>query len=520
VTGASRVDVRPRPSGEPAPGEVDAAEPVTAVTPRRLDQAAVLAVVIGVGLRAWLAWGANPGLMDPDEAVSGLMARHVIRGRFSTFYWGQAYGGTLEEVLIAPWTWLFGSNSAALRAAPVALGLAGVVLTWRLGRRLVGETAGGVAAALTAVWPLGNLYWSTRARGFYGVALVLVLAVALLAARLREPGACERGRADRRDWLLLGLLAGAAWWTSPLCMLVLFPTGLWLLAARRPGPADAARTGAAALVGAAPWLAANTTSGWASLATAAQGQPHNAYLDHLNVFLVRGFPLLLGLQVPLQSGWVVWRGLALALAVVLVVALAVALVTAAIGGPDRQRSRRLLVGVAVAYPFLLALSPYAYYLEDTRYLYLLHPFVALLLANVLVRYRVALVGLAIALGLTLAALPGFGDHDEADTGVLVPTLLAHGLTRVGADYSIAYPLMYLSSERIIATPIRGTVRSKALADQVRAAPEVAFVLRSGSPELRSFVAQLADPAPDRFQAGNYVVFIVDRDPARPFLKRQ
>lgn len=517
--GTTRVGVRPRPGAGLASGGIDSPEPVAAGASRLVGQAAVAAVVVGIGLRAWLAWGANRGLMDPDEAVSGLMARQVVRGRFSAFYWGQAYGGTLEEVLIAPWIWLFGSNAAALRVAPVALGLAGVALTWRLGRRLVGETAGRVAAGLTAVWPLGNVYWSTRARGFYGVTLVLVLAVALLAARLRQPGAGERGRADRRDWLLLGLAAGAAWWTSPLCVLVLLPTGLWLLAGRRPGPVDVARAGAAAVVGAAPWLVVNSTSGWASLATPAQGQPHNAYFDHLHLFLVRGLPLLLGLQAPLEPGWVLWRGLALVLAAALVAALGFALLRAAIGGPDGESSRRLLVGVAAAHPLLLALSPYAFYLEDTRYLYLLHPFVALLLASVLVRYRVALVGLAIALGLTLVALPGFGDHDEADAAVLVPTLLAHGQTRVGADYSIAYPLTYLSGERIIATPIRGTVRSKSMADAVRAAPEVAFVLRSGSPELRSFVEQLADPAPERFRAGDYMVFVVDRHSARPFLKR-
>ena len=36
---------------------------------------------------------------DADEAVEGLMARHVVRGEFPAFIWGQSYKGVPEVYL-------------------------------------------------------------------------------------------------------------------------------------------------------------------------------------------------------------------------------------------------------------------------------------------------------------------------------------------------------------------------------------------------------------------------------------
>ena len=55
-------------------------------------------LVVGVVARV-LVWKSIYGIPDSDEAAGGLMAKHVLAGDFSVFYWGQAYGGPLE-------TWL------------------------------------------------------------------------------------------------------------------------------------------------------------------------------------------------------------------------------------------------------------------------------------------------------------------------------------------------------------------------------------------------------------------------------
>src|SRR5205085_3756775 len=59
------------------------------------------AVAAGIALRVWLLRGPT-GALDSDEAIVGLMARHIVhQHQFTTFYWGQHYGGSLTAVVMA-----------------------------------------------------------------------------------------------------------------------------------------------------------------------------------------------------------------------------------------------------------------------------------------------------------------------------------------------------------------------------------------------------------------------------------
>src|SRR2546426_9488220 len=73
--------------------------------------------VAGIALRIWVYRSAL-GTPNADEAVVGLMTRHVIDGQFTTFYWGQAYGGSQEAILTAPVFLIAGSSWLALRGIP------------------------------------------------------------------------------------------------------------------------------------------------------------------------------------------------------------------------------------------------------------------------------------------------------------------------------------------------------------------------------------------------------------------
>src|SRR2546425_12253082 len=78
-------------------------------------------IAAGVVIRVWIL--RSPllgGYLDSDEAVPGLMARHFLHGELSTFYWGQAYGGTSEVGLIAALFGIAGSGPPTLRPVPVA----------------------------------------------------------------------------------------------------------------------------------------------------------------------------------------------------------------------------------------------------------------------------------------------------------------------------------------------------------------------------------------------------------------
>ena len=210
---------------------------------RRLLQLVLgTAIVAGVALRAWLLSN-SLGTLDADEAVWGLMARHVLDGELSTFYWGQPYGGTLEVFLTAPVFAVLGSSTLALKLVPMALFAVAAVLVWRVGRRTIGEPAASVAAVLFWIWPSYMVWKSMRAHGFYGSALVLSLLALLLVLRLRD-------QPSRWDAAALGLVLGLGWWQTPQFALVAAPAVLWLarratpLARRASGPCSRPRCSA------------------------------------------------------------------------------------------------------------------------------------------------------------------------------------------------------------------------------------------------------------------------------------
>ena len=41
------------------------------------------------------------GVVNSDEAMAGLMARGIRNGHFTSFYWGQNYGGSFEAYILA-----------------------------------------------------------------------------------------------------------------------------------------------------------------------------------------------------------------------------------------------------------------------------------------------------------------------------------------------------------------------------------------------------------------------------------
>src|SRR5262245_64174669 len=105
----------------------------------------------GVVLRVWV-YRSDVALPDSDEAIVGLMARHLLHGEITTFYWGQPYGGPQEAWLAAPTFALFGSSLLTLRLVPMALVALACVLVWRISVRTGGRSAGMADACVLVPW--------------------------------------------------------------------------------------------------------------------------------------------------------------------------------------------------------------------------------------------------------------------------------------------------------------------------------------------------------------------------------
>lgn len=97
---------------------------------RRAELSLVLVlVVLFVLVRSYVFWAYEQAHMTSDQAIVGLMAKHIAEGRaVPLFFYGQSYMLALEAWLVAPFIWIGGPNVASLRAGMIAINLAAALL--------------------------------------------------------------------------------------------------------------------------------------------------------------------------------------------------------------------------------------------------------------------------------------------------------------------------------------------------------------------------------------------------------
>lgn len=436
-----------------------------------------VAIAAGLVLRIWVM-GHRAGSLDSDEAVVGLMARHLLHGQFSVFFWGQPYGGSLEAIFTAGLFAVLGPSTLVLKLVPLGLDAAATVVVWRVARRTIGEPLAGPAAALFWIWPAAFVWSSVKAQAFYGAALLAAVVILLLVLRLSEGGAV-------RDWVLLGLVIGLGWWSTPEIAFVAVPAAAWLAFKARPRIRQVALAAVSGVAGASPWLVWNLHHHLESLRPAAQATPVNSYWDHLAGFFHLGLPEALGLRLPLSARWL---GSPFAGKAAYLLVLCVLVVVA-----TRWRSRQsLLLVVGVSYPLLFALSPYSWYLDDPRYLLLLSPVVALLAAQAVQRWvlaGVAVLAAGLALSIVgIAAIPAQLPYPQ-DFQPLIHRLEAMGTRRAFADYWVAYRVDFESKERLTLSPT-SPIRYVPFDAEVRRDPDPAYIFLKGTLPEAQFLSQL------------------------------
>ena len=403
--------------------------------------ALLVAACAGVALRI-AYYESRLGAPDSDEAVWGLMARHVLDGEFRTFFWQQAYGGTQEVFLTAPVFAAVGSSILALRAVPFALEIVAGFLIWRVGRRTIGEPAAAIAAAIWCIWPITKLPKLGHQDGFYASGVVYCALILLLTLRLRErPGAARAA--------LLGLVFGLAFWQTSQVVPIEVASLLWLLWKQPSAFRFAWAAAPTALLGALPWIVWNAGHGWASLSVAGGNTP---LINRYRGAVDGSVPLILGLRVPITSEWILPAPASQAIYLGLLGLFAYAAVRL------RHRDTSLLYATVCVFVVMLPLSPQAWRTTET-YLTILTPVLALLVAQLGGTARravpllvVLLVGSAVVLSRTTSTTP---DPLAATTlprsfAPLIRELDVLHLDHVYADYWIAYRLDFATEERIIA----------------------------------------------------------------------
>src|SRR6266513_2283579 len=124
-----------------------------------------------------------------DEAIIGLMGKHILEGRYLPFYmYGQAYnaGAAWEAYLAAISFVLFGVGVISLKSCIVVLSLLCLILFYWLCQALYDERTAFLATIVFALTP-SLLKWQFQVRGYSWYFLSIPLLTLLLVSIQSTP---------------------------------------------------------------------------------------------------------------------------------------------------------------------------------------------------------------------------------------------------------------------------------------------------------------------------------------------
>lgn len=448
-------------------------------------------LVIAAGWRTiLLAMNAFP--FNSDEAVVGLMARHITEGSFPIFFYGQAYMGSLDALLVALGFNLFGAQVWVIRAVQVCLYLGTIITTIVFGKIAFKSSTTGLLAGVLMVIPTVNVtLYSTVSLGGYGEAMLLgnlVLIIGVLIIDELTKGLPENSFPKKVCGLcfLWGCLAGLGLWANGLTLIYSLPMGIGLFAhlAKRRDKLAWQSVGGFFLItllgfflGSLPWWIFSIQYGITELVrellgaavAVEQGNWFQNIGNHLVNLVLLGLPAAIGIRPP----WgVIWLGLPL----IPIVLLFWAVITGYFfrcsfhKGMNHLMTFRVLGGMVLTLVIGFVFTSFGVDPSGRYFVPLAVPF-ALVAAEffrnvVKRRLIITLVILCIAghgvwgtLECAMANPPGITTQFNLETAVemrymddLISFLHSKGENRGFTNYWVAYPLAFLSDEEIIFIP--------------------------------------------------------------------
>jgi hypothetical protein len=189
---------------------------------------ASIATLTAVSLISRLPQLVSPNLLlDGDECIVGLMAKHVADARaFPLFFYGQNYGLAIVEVPAGAVSFLIaGMGAVPLKLAMLALWTTGVVGYFLAMSRIVGVARGfwiALVLILIPAWGVSSMKaWSGYITAFAATGILFAL-----LARARPP-------MRSAVWLLSGLLTAIVYLAQPLWLPGVLPIVAFVLFAER-----------------------------------------------------------------------------------------------------------------------------------------------------------------------------------------------------------------------------------------------------------------------------------------------
>jgi 4-amino-4-deoxy-L-arabinose transferase-like glycosyltransferase len=190
-----------------------------------------------------------------DEAIIGLMGKHILEGRYFPFYmYGQAYnaGAAWEAYLAAIAFAVFGVSVISLKSCIVVLSLLCLLLFYRMCLALYDKRTALLAAIVFALIP-SLLKWHFQVRGYSWYFLSIPILTILFASIESASGP------KRRTLFFFGLVCGLSIWCLELAIPLAVALWLLLILRGRVSLNNAASGLLGIVVGYAPAIAFNLT---------------------------------------------------------------------------------------------------------------------------------------------------------------------------------------------------------------------------------------------------------------------
>lgn len=452
-------------------------------------------LLVGLALRIYFVQS-TAYTFNSDNAVVYLMARHVAHGEISAFYWGQFYGGTGLQIVAGLVMLVVGQSILALA---VVSALFWGAAAWVL-RSIVGRAAGTTAGDLAGVlfWFPGATILGTSVAdpGFYGPSILIGMLGIWWSLRrpLLRPW---------WSWLVLGVLAGLALWTSPVAIAFVAPAvvyaamkdrrwRLWLLFV------------ASALVAAAAWIWGTVIGHLSSIKPLGGASLHPESLASIFTDM---FPAAF------PGGRTELGGFLIALATIAGISGLVII------GVRRRNPAIVLLGASTVFVVgvLILGTGVRLAADSVRYSGYLMPGLATMVALLAVRVKrlpvvVGAIAVVLTIGLVGQQSNGFrlrsGPPIDSNLVAVGRMLDAKGIHAAYGSYWAAYALSAATDERITVAsliPRRYAPYERAAAHH---SPEAIIVFEGGENDTM-LQSEASVPAHHRTVVGGYAVYVFD-----------
>jgi hypothetical protein len=156
--------------------------------------------------------------MDSDQAVTGLMARHILGGEFPFFFYGQDYCGSIEAYLVSTVFFFLGATRFTLALTICLESIFLILFIYYLARLLFDQGTALLAALFSALPSYYLIFHSVLARAAYIEIPIIGVLLFIVACKI-----IYRDESSGKTFLALGVFCGLGMWTHFLIVFYLPP---------------------------------------------------------------------------------------------------------------------------------------------------------------------------------------------------------------------------------------------------------------------------------------------------------